>query len=200
MENLSDFIWKAKADIGVSDNLIQIPQLSHYDNFIFYFYFIPGGKYPIQCKELSNLTAWMVVNDSEYNFYFIPGVVYPTQYGEFSNLTASMIVNDSDSNFCFIPDGVYPTQYAELSNLTACMVVNDSDCYHSWNVSVMNCGDFNVAHLKPVPYQYDCGRYCIGMNTVKCKLTEWNCVISMSVLVTNLLFIILLECHCLNIV
>ena len=42
------------------------------------------------------------------------------------------------------------------------MVVNDTDCHHSWNVTVMHCTDFNVAELKSLEYDKECGRYCTG--------------------------------------
>ncbi|VDI75282.1 Hypothetical predicted protein [Mytilus galloprovincialis] len=68
-------------------------------------------------------------------------------------------------------DGVYPTTYGEISTLTACLVVNDTDCHRSWNVSVMHCDSYNVAYLKPPPYDvnYGCGRYCMESNTDPCS-------------------------------
>ncbi|CAC5380865.1 unnamed protein product [Mytilus coruscus] len=61
-------------------------------------------------------------------------------------------------------DGAYPTAYGEISTLTACLVENDTDCHRSWNVSVMHCDSYNVAYLRPPPYDinYGCGRYCMG--------------------------------------
>ncbi|VDI28389.1 Hypothetical predicted protein, partial [Mytilus galloprovincialis] len=58
-------------------------------------------------------------------------------------------------------DGTYPTTYGEISSLTACMVGNDTECGNSWNVSVMHCDGYNVAHLKSAYYMTDCGRYCM---------------------------------------
>lgn len=58
--------------------------------------------------------------------------------------------------------GLYPTTYGEMATLTACVVGNETECQHSWNVTVMQCDGYNVAHLKPAYYMMNCGRYCMG--------------------------------------
>lgn len=64
--------------------------------------------------------------------------------------------------FKYFISGTYPTTYGEISSLTACVVGNDTECGNSWNVSVMHCDGYNVAHLKSAYYMTDCGRYCMG--------------------------------------
>ncbi|CAG2191817.1 unnamed protein product [Mytilus edulis] len=66
-------------------------------------------------------------------------------------------------------DGIYPTTYGEISSLTACVVGNDTECGNSWNVSVMHCDGYNVAHLKPEYYMTGCGRYCMEYTTDPCS-------------------------------
>jgi hypothetical protein len=55
--------------------------------------------------------------------------------------------------------GSYPTVYGQQSNMGACMVGMDEPCRESWNVTAMNCGDFNIVYLRPT---VNCGRYCMG--------------------------------------
>lgn len=59
--------------------------------------------------------------------------------------------------------GLYPTTYGGMASLTACVVGNDTDCENSWNVTVMHCDGYNVAHLKPTYYDMNsCAKYCMG--------------------------------------
>ncbi|VDI28062.1 Hypothetical predicted protein [Mytilus galloprovincialis] len=68
-------------------------------------------------------------------------------------------------------DGKYPTSYAEILTVKACVVGNDTDCEHSWNVSVMHCGEYNVAYYgSPEHYiNTGCGRYCMEYTDDPCS-------------------------------
>ncbi|XP_063404512.1 uncharacterized protein LOC134687976 [Mytilus trossulus] len=66
-------------------------------------------------------------------------------------------------------DGMYPTTYGEIASMTACMVGNETECGNSWNVSVMHCDGYNVAHLKPTYFMTSCSRYCIEYTNDPCS-------------------------------
>jgi len=44
--------------------------------------------------------------------------------------------------------------------MTACMVGNDTQCIETWNVTAVNCGEYNIVYLDHTEH---CGRYCSGM-------------------------------------
>ncbi|CAC5372516.1 unnamed protein product [Mytilus coruscus] len=56
-------------------------------------------------------------------------------------------------------NGTYPLYHGMTSTMTACIVGLSSNCSKSWNVTVMNCGYFNVAKLTDLDV---CARYCMG--------------------------------------
>lgn len=49
--------------------------------------------------------------------------------------------------------------YGESTIMGACMVGNDTQCKESWEVTAINCGDYNIVYLGPT---VNCGRYCMG--------------------------------------
>ena len=44
--------------------------------------------------------------------------------------------------------------------MTACMVGNDTQCIETWNLTAVNCGEYNIVYLDHTEH---CGRYCSGM-------------------------------------
>ncbi|VDI67679.1 Hypothetical predicted protein [Mytilus galloprovincialis] len=55
-------------------------------------------------------------------------------------------------------EGTYPWYNGMISTMKACTVGLSSNCSTSWNVTVKNCGYYNVAKLPPL---YMCAKYCM---------------------------------------
>ncbi|XP_071133683.1 uncharacterized protein [Mytilus edulis] len=64
-------------------------------------------------------------------------------------------------------EGTYPLYNGMISTMKACTVGLSSNCSTSWNVTVKNCGYYNVAKLPPL---YMCAKYCMESKNI----SGWN--------------------------